>query len=113
MKLSEIVERLGLEVRTGAGHLETEVTHGYVSDMLSDVIGNAHEGAVWVTLQSHQNVVAVAIMRSLAGIILIKGREPDEETIRKAEAEGVPILVSEDSAFAVVSRLHDLGIVGG
>jgi hypothetical protein len=113
MKLSKIVEELGLEVKSGAQNLDTEVAHGYVSDMLSDVIGNADEGALWVTIQSHQNIVAVAVMRSLAGIILIKGRQPDEDALRKAEAEGIPILVSEDSAFAVVGRLHELGIVAG
>ena len=112
MKLTDIVEKLGLEVRVGGDHLDVEVTSGYTSDMLSDVMGNAAEGALWITLQTHQNIVAVAVMKSLSGIILIKGRQPDEETIRRAQDEGVPIMISQQSAFALVGRLHALGIVG-
>ena len=84
MKLREIVERLGLRVVTGAERLDAEVSAGYASDMLSDVMGNARQGALWVTLQTHQNIVAVAVMKSLAGIVLVKGREPEAETVRKA-----------------------------
>lgn len=112
MKLAEIVEKLGLDVRVGGDRLAADVTSGYTSDMLSDVMGNAQEGAIWITLQTHQNIVAVAVMKSLAGIILIKGREPDEDTIRRAQDEGIPILISQQSAFALVGRLHDLGIAG-
>jgi hypothetical protein len=89
-----------------------EVTAGYVSDMLSDVLGHAREGALWVTLQTHQNIVAVAVMKTLAGIVLIKGREPDQETLAKAEAEGIPVLTTELSAFALAGKLHELGIKG-
>lgn len=113
MRLTDIVEKLGLDVRTGADHLEVEVTHGYASDMLSDVMGHAEEGALWITMQTHQNIVAVAVMKSLAGIILVKGRKPDEETVRKAESEGVPILTSSLGAFGIVGKLHELGIAGG
>ncbi len=112
MKLSDIVEKLGLTVKTGADRLDVEVTDGYASDMLSDVMGHAKEGSVWITLQVHQNIVAVAVMKSLAAIILIKGREPDEETLAKAEAEGIPILTTELSAFALIGKLHELGIGG-
>jgi predicted transcriptional regulator len=112
MKLSEIVEKLDLAVRTGAGALEAEVEQGYVSDMLSDVMGNAPEGCLWITLQAHQNIVAVAVMKSLAGIVLVRGRQPDEDTVRKARAEGVPILVTPLGAFELAGRLHQLGIKG-
>ncbi len=112
MKLTEIAEKLELEVRVAGEGLEAEVTSGYASDMLSDVIGNAEEGALWITLQTHQNIVAVAVMKSLCGIILIKGREPEEDTIAKAKAESIPILISQQSAFALVGKLHELGVVG-
>lgn len=112
MKLAEIAEKLGLEIRVAGEGLDADVTSGYTSDMLSDVIGNAEEGALWITLQTHQNIVAVAVMKSLSGIILIKGREPDADTIAKARDENIPILISQQSAFALVGKLHELGIVG-
>jgi len=112
MNLIEIVEKLQLTVKTGAGFLDKEIKRGYVSDLMSDVMGNANEGDLWVTLQIHQNIVAVAVMKSLGGIILINGREPEEDTVQKAEAEGLPILVSDMPAFELVGRLFTLGVSG-
>ena len=110
MKLREIVEKLGLTVHTGQEHLDREARTGYASDMLSDVIGNAPEGAIWVTIQKHQNVVAVAVMKSLAAILLAQDRAPEESTVRKAQAEGVVVLSSREGVFALVGKLHALGL---
>lgn len=112
LKLFELVEKLELKIRTGANRLDVAVSRGYASDLMSDVMANATEGDLWVTLQTHQNIVAVAVMKSLAGIILVGGREPEEETVRKAEAEGVPILISKMPTFELVGSLFELGISG-
>ena len=112
MKLTELVEQLGLSVRSAQGRLECEVTGGYASDLMSDVIAHGREGNVWITLQIHQNIVAVAVMNDLAGIILVNNREPEKETVEKAEAEGVPIMVSELPTFELVGRLYGMGITG-
>jgi len=112
MKLSEIVKKIELDIRTASGLLDVDVTSGYASDLMSDVMANAHEGGLWITLQIHQNIVAVAVMKSLAGIILVNNREPEEGTIRKAEAEGVPIMVSSLPAFELAGRLFELGLSG-
>ncbi len=112
MNLIEIVEKLQLTVKTGADLLDKEIKRGYVSDLMSDVMANTNDGDLWVTLQIHQNIVAVAVMKSLGGIILINGREPEEDTVQKAEAEGLPILLSDMPAFELVGRLFSLGISG-
>ena len=112
LNLSELVEKLHLEIRTGAHRLDVAVDRGYASDLMSDVMANASEGDLWVTLQTHQNIVAVAVMKALAGIILVSGREPEEETVRKAEAEEVPILISKMPTFELVGRLFELGLSG-
>lgn len=112
MKLKEVVEELNLDVRSGKEGLDTEVAGGYVSDLLSDVIANSRKGDLWITLQIHQNIVAVATLKELAGIILINGKEPAEETVTKAEQEGVPILTSPVTAYEMVCQLHGLGISG-
>lgn len=112
MKLSEIVAQLDLEVRSGTDRLDVEVTQAYASDLLSDVMGHASEGALWVTLQVHQNIIAVAVMKSLAGIVLVNSRQPDEATLRKAEQEGIPLLISRWGAFEVAGKLFGLGLTG-
>jgi len=112
MKLTELIETLSLRVITGEDNLEADVTRGYCSDMLSDVIGNAEEGGLWLTIQKHQNIVAVGVMKSLAGIVLVKDREPDENTIAKAREEDLPLLVSSLGSFELAGRLYALGIKG-
>ena len=112
MNLSEIVERLQLEVRAGDSALANEVRGGYASDLMSDVIANAQEGDLWVTLQTHHNTVAVASMKGLAGIVLVNAREPEPDTLQKAREESIPLLVSALPAFELIGRLYNLGLSG-
>lgn len=108
MKLSEISQLLNLEVISGGKGLDREVTGGYASDLLSDVIGSAGEGNLWITLQVHHNVVAVASLKDLAGIIIVKGFQATEETIKKSNDEGIPVLSTGDDTFTVAGRLYEL-----
>ncbi|NOY82017.1 MAG: serine kinase [Kiritimatiellaeota bacterium] len=112
MKLRRIVDELGLEVRCAPRNLDQEVNGAYISDLLSDVIANAHQGDVWITLQLHENTVAVAAMKGLAGIIIINGRVPEEKTTERAAQENIPIMLSNLSAFGLAGELHRLGIGG-
>ena len=113
MKLADLVDTFDLDVRSARGNLGNEVAGGYASDLLSDVIANGSPGDVWVTLQVHQNIVAVASMKDLAGIVLVSGREPEQETLDKAEAENIPVMVSSLPAFELIGRLYRLGIRSG
>ena len=110
MKLKEIVEKLELQVLVGQDRLDTEVTGGYTSDLLSDVMANSKGKNLWITLQTHENIVAVAKLRDLAGIIVINNRQPDEETLKRAKDEQVPLLASRESAFSITGKLY--GLIG-
>jgi len=108
MKLKEIIEKLQLKVLTGQENLDADVTGGYASDLLSDVIANSKQGNLWITLQIHQNIIAVAKLKDLAGIIIVNNRKPDDDTLEKAKEENVPILGSEEMAFEVSGKLYEL-----
>ncbi|MBI5633087.1 MAG: serine kinase [Nitrospirae bacterium] len=110
MELQELINSLSLEVKTPELDLHREVTGGYASDLLSDVIGNAHKGNIWVTLQVHLNIVAVASLKELAGIILVNSRNPDADTLKKANAEKIPVLTSTLPTFELVGKLYALGL---
>ena len=112
MTLEELSRKLSLDVRTATGKLGTEVTGGYAADLLSCAMAKGREGNVWVTLQSHPNVVAVASLLNLAGVIVTEGMIPDAATLEKAEEEGIPILTTELTTFTVVGRLFELGVRG-
>ncbi|MEA3222683.1 MAG: DRTGG domain-containing protein [Thermodesulfobacteriota bacterium] len=108
MDLEFIVNKLNLNVRCCEGNLKREVLGGYVGDLLSDVMANSKKGDVWVTRQIHQNIVAVASLKEHAGIILIQGVSPEKDTIEKASKEGIPVMISEVSAFETVGKIYQL-----
>lgn len=110
--LSEVVEKFDFNIECGEKLLERKIEGGYVSDLLSDVMANCKENYLWITLQGHQNIVAVASLKEIAGIIIINGRKPDEETLKKARNENVFIATSDMAAFELVGRLYNMGIPG-
>lgn len=112
MKVKDVVERFDLELIAGNQGLEREVRSGYCGDLLSDVMANAGAGALWLTIQSHKNIVGVAVLSELAAIILVNGRRPDEDTRTKADEEGIPILATTKSAFETAGLLHGAGVSG-
>ncbi len=110
MKVSEFCDHFGLKTVAGMEGLGREIEAGYCGDLLSDVMGNCPRKAVWLTVQSHQNIVAVAVLREISAIILVNGRLPDEETKARADDEGIPILVTSMQAYRMAGRLYETGI---
>lgn len=111
MTVRELIATLGLQgFCLAPPGLDREILSGYASDLLSCVMAKAQAGTVWVTLQAHPNVVAVASLLNLAAVIITEGVTPDAETVSRAEENGVTLLGSSEATFAVVGRLSALGV---
>jgi hypothetical protein len=110
--LKEIIEKLNLAAVSSAPLADRLVAGGYAADLLSCVMKSAKKDYIWVTLQSHLNVVAVASLLNLAGVIITEGNQPDQETIARADKEGVPLMVTPKTTYMVVGELTFLGIKG-
>jgi len=110
MSIGDIVKKLGLKVIYGEELLKREVTGGYTGDLLSDALANAKKGNIWITIQIHQNIIAVASSKELSGIIIVNGRKPMEETIKKAREEEIPLMISNLLSYEVTGRLFEIGI---
>jgi predicted transcriptional regulator len=108
MTVSEMIEKLGLTVYSGKEGLTKNIEGGYVSDLLSDVMGNAGEGEVWITLQTHNNVSAVASLKELSAIIIVKGLVPEENTLKHCEEEKIPLLGTALETFEIAGKLYML-----
>ena len=108
MKLQNLADKLLLHTVSYEKGLSKDVSGGYVSDLLSDVLANCAEGSVWITLQKHTNIVAVASLKNLAGIIIVGGRELEEEVLKQAEAKEVTIMTSPMSAFETAGMIYEL-----
>jgi predicted transcriptional regulator len=107
--LATVVAALDAKV-IGGDELAGEVAGAQVCDLLSHVMARGREGQVWVTIQTHPNIVAVAALARLAAVVLAHDMQPEEETVMRAEDEGMPLLLTSDSAYTVAGKLYELGI---
>jgi hypothetical protein len=112
MRLHELAEALELSELTPATDGDANITHGYASDLLSDVLAHAPEGGVLITLQVHLNVIAVASHAGLRAVIFSCGRMPDDDILQRAAAEGLSLYGSKADTFELVGRLYELGLRG-
>ena len=107
MIAKEIAEKLALETVQSAGE-NREVTTGYTSDLLSDVMANAEEGAALVTIQAHKNSVAVASLAGCPMIIICNNRPIPDEMTQAAAEEEIAVYRSETNQFQISGRLFAL-----
>lgn len=112
MRLHALAEALELKELTPVTDGEADITHGYASDLLSDVLAHAPEGGVLVTLQVHLNVIAVASHAGLKAVIFSCGRMPDDDIIERAAGEGLSLFSAKADTFELVGRLYGLGLRG-
>lgn len=108
MRVEEIVKALDLKVFSGEKGLSKEINNGYVSDLLSDVMGSAEAGSAWITIQTHKNVMAIASLKELSAIILVKGFKPEEDTAAQSNEEDIPVLGTDKQAFEIAGELYNL-----
>ena len=113
MKVHELARALGWECLTPTlPETPTDVTRGYVSDLLSDVLAHGPESGVLVTVQIHMNVIAVATHAELAAVVFVMDRRPEDAVLAKAVEEGVRLYTTKQTAFETVGRLYELGLRG-
>lgn len=112
MLVQEMVDILQAEVIAGGAKVDNEISGGYASDLLSNVMSQAQLGNVWITMHAHQNIVAVASLLGLSAVIIAGHVQPDKETVNKANAEEIPLLITALSVFEVVGLLYSKGVKG-
>jgi serine kinase of HPr protein (carbohydrate metabolism regulator) len=110
MTIAAIVEALSLEVLCAERHLGREIQGGYASDMLSCVMAGAQKDNIWVTLLTHLNVIAVAVLLEIPAVIVTENSPVEDNVLKKAEDEGVVLLHTAEDNYHVVGKLYELGI---
>jgi len=114
MNLQQIIDKLQLKLLTDPKDFsDISPTGGYTSDLLSCVMTGAKSQNLWITLQAHINIVAVAALLDLSAVIITEGAAPDEKTIAKANEEEITLLSTTDSTYSIVGNLWDMGIKAG
>jgi hypothetical protein len=111
MDLAQIINQLNLTVLTDVKDFSSITpSGGYTSDLLSCVMAGAPHQGVWVTLQAHSNIIAVAVLLELSAVIITEAAMPEPGVIAKANQEGITLLSSEQSSFYIVGKLWESGV---
>ena len=105
--LKALIDELQFECLAGEKQLDTIPVSAYVSDLLSDVMGNAVENMIWITSQIHNNIIAVASLKELSAIVVVNERPVGKELIELAEEEGIVLIASNLPAFETIGRLYN------
>ena len=50
--------------------------------------------------------MAIASLKEIAAIILVKGRTPEKDTAAESDAEGIPILSTSLETFEITGELY-------
>lgn len=108
MKLKKIVESLKGNILTGENLMEAEIKGGFAGDMLSFVLASAKEGDVWLTIQTHINIIPVAVMKGIPAIIFVSSKTCEEEVINKAKEENVALISTSFSLFESCGIIYNL-----
>jgi len=106
LKLSEIIEKCSLEKVVFCS--DDEIKTGYTGDLMSDVIANATNNSIWITIQAHKNSIAVALIKDIPAIIFANKVPISPEVIKKAKEENISIFHTPKNSFIISGEIYSL-----
>lgn len=107
LRVRDLLEN-GFQLVAGDGGLENPIEGVYICDLLSWVMAKSKPKNAWITIQSHVNIVAVALMVEQSCIIVSEGVEVEKEAVEKANEEAMPILSFPGTSYEAAIKLYQL-----
>jgi hypothetical protein len=107
MKVKDLSEKLGYDCLVAEGNDE-DLLDGYTSDLLSDVMGNAPEDSVLITIQAHKNTVAVASLAGIHALLICNNRPAPDDMLKAASEEGISVFRTKENQFTSSWKVHKL-----
>ena len=101
MTVRELAKRTDAEILTGDSGTDAEITEGYCCDLLSWAMAHGKKGMAWITVQTHMNVVAIAVMKGMTCVIAPEHAAFAGDVIAKAREEGIHLLSTKYNAFEI------------
>ena len=110
MTVRDLMAVLSAENVVEGANIDAEISCGYTCDLLSWVLAHGKPGMCWITVQTHVNVIAVAVLMDMACVILPEGIALEEVSLKKAQDEGLPVLVAKNTAYELAGMMAKAGI---
>ena len=110
MKIKELMPLIAAQIDAPGADREGGVVGGYACGLRSGGMAHGAEGMAWVAVQTHMNVIAVAVLAEMACVILPENIHMEQESLDKAAAEGLCVLRSPLSGYEICGRMHAAGV---
>ena len=111
MTVRELMDLIGARSLNDSAPLDAEITCGYTCDLLSWVLAHGKQGMAWCAVQTHVNVIAVAVLMEMACVILVEGVEAEPASLKKAQEEDMPVLATGKTAYEVSVLMGQAGVL--
>jgi predicted transcriptional regulator len=108
IKLEDLLPAIKAQLLTES--VPTDISGCYISDLLSDVLAHAQPGVLWVTVQTHRNVVSVAATKDIAAALFTCDRKPEPSVVAEAGEQGIALLCTSLTTFEVAGKLWEAGL---
>ena len=102
VKLEELLPAIKAQRLTDS--TQTDLSGCYISDLLSDVLAHAEPGVLWVTVQTHRNVISVAATKDIAAVLFTSDRRPDASVVVEAEEQGIVLLTTSLTTYEAAGQ---------
>jgi predicted transcriptional regulator len=112
MKLSDVLSVLDATLLVGDSQLNKEITRCGASDLMSDILAGLSEDCLLLTGLTTVQVIRTALVAGVGAVVFVRGKNPPQEVIDMAKAQGVPLISSPYSMFVSCGRLHASNLTG-
>lgn len=114
MKLAAIINVLDATplFKGSDGQLNSNITTGGSSDLMSDILAGLSEGCVLLTGLTNIQVIRTAMISGVGAVVFVRGKTPPQDVIELAKSENIPIYTTPCSMFVSCGRLYSHGITG-
>ena len=110
MNISQIIEHPQFSLINSITNIADNVEGIFACDLLSHVMGFAQEGNILITVLNNLNVLGVAHLLELSGVVFSHNVKVQQQIIDKANELQIPLISTSLTTAQAVVVLKEMGV---
>ena len=110
MTLREVTRLLNGQVLLGENRLDEDVTMGFASDLMSEVL-TLKDTPMLITGLCNMQTIRTCDMANLEYLVIVRNKKPTEEMLELAQESDMVVITSEYSMFKACGILYADGVL--
>lgn len=112
MNIKEILALLGAKVVCGGDYVDRQISYGFASDLMSDVltISSATGELLLITGLANIQTIRTAEMSEIRNIVFVRGKKADADMISLAKDNEILLMESPYSMYRASGLLWKAGL---